>query len=36
MRYLLKIIRVQSAKRSGSAADEESAVQKIQAEIDKP
>ena len=36
MRYLLKIIRIQSAERSVSADEEESAVQKIQAEIDKP
>ena len=36
MRYVLKVTRVQSAERSVRAVDEEAAMQKMQAEIEKP
>ena len=36
MRYRVQITRVQSAERTINAVDEEAAIQKIQAEIEKP
>ena len=36
MRYKIRVTRVQTAERVIRATDEEAAVQKIQAELDKP